>query len=89
MLTRLGAATAIVLLSFATAAAQAPAPGAAPNAQRHRSLLSVNVPTDKWSGNRAMDDIAALLRFTPRSLDTPGHQKTIDYIQGRSPRPAR
>ena len=28
-----------------------------------------------------MADIATQLRFTPRSLDTPGHQKTIDFIE--------
>ncbi len=37
--------------------------------------------TDGWSGDRAMTDIAAQLKFTPRSLDTPGHQQTIDYIE--------
>lgn len=39
------------------------------------------VATDGWSGERAMADIAAQLRFTPRSLDTPGHQQTIDFIK--------
>ncbi len=39
------------------------------------------VSTDGWSGERAMADIATQLRFTPRSLDTPGHQKTIDFIE--------
>jgi peptidase M28-like protein len=34
-----------------------------------------------WSGQRAMDDIAALLRFTPRSIDAPGHQQAIDFIK--------
>jgi Zn-dependent M28 family amino/carboxypeptidase len=36
---------------------------------------------DLWSGQTAMADIAALLQFTPRSLDTPGHQRAIDYIK--------
>jgi len=36
---------------------------------------------DLWDGQRAMADIAALLKFTPRSLDTAGHQLTIDYIK--------
>jgi glutaminyl-peptide cyclotransferase len=36
---------------------------------------------DLWDGQRAMADIAALLKFTPRSLDTAGHQQTIDYIK--------
>jgi Zn-dependent M28 family amino/carboxypeptidase len=34
-----------------------------------------------WDGSRAMADIEAQLRFTPRSMDMPGHQKTIDYIK--------
>jgi len=34
-----------------------------------------------WDGQRAMADIAAQLKFTPRSLDTAGHQQTIDYIK--------
>jgi|SRR5579864_7616787 len=34
-----------------------------------------------WDGNRAMAHIAAQLRFTPRAMDTPGHQQTIDYIK--------
>jgi Zn-dependent M28 family amino/carboxypeptidase len=42
---------------------------------------SKEIPIGHWSGDRAMGDIAAQLRFTPRSLDTPGHQKTIDYIK--------
>lgn len=41
------------------------------------------VVTDTWSGGRAMADIAAQLKFTPRSLDTPGHQATIDYIEAQ------
>ena len=34
-----------------------------------------------WDGQRAMAHIAAQLKFTPRSLDTAGHQQTIDYIK--------
>jgi glutaminyl-peptide cyclotransferase len=41
------------------------------------------VPIELWSGDRAMNDIAAQLRFTPRSLDKPGHQQTIDYIESQ------
>jgi glutaminyl-peptide cyclotransferase len=33
-----------------------------------------------WSGERAMGDIATQLQFTPRSLDAPGHDKTIAFI---------
>jgi glutaminyl-peptide cyclotransferase len=41
------------------------------------------IPADVWSGDRAMDDIAALLKFTPRSIGAPGHQQTIDYIESQ------
>jgi hypothetical protein len=41
------------------------------------------VPLDAWSGERAMDDITALLRFTPRSMGAPGHQQAIDYIEAQ------
>jgi hypothetical protein len=34
-----------------------------------------------WSGDRALADIGNLLQFTPRSLDTPGHQRSIDFIR--------
>jgi hypothetical protein len=39
------------------------------------------VPADVWNGDRAMADIAAQLRFTPRSIGAPGHQQIIDYIE--------
>ncbi|WP_423956234.1 M28 family peptidase [Bradyrhizobium sp.] len=39
------------------------------------------IPIELWDGQRAMADIAEQLRFTPRSLDTAGHQKTIDFIK--------
>ncbi len=39
------------------------------------------VKLDLWDGQRALADVAALLKFTPRSLDTAGHQLTIDYIK--------
>lgn len=59
--------------SFYGSAAAEPAGGDRPGSKQ--------IATDAWSGERAMDDIAAQLRFTPRSLDTPGHQQTIDYIE--------
>jgi glutaminyl-peptide cyclotransferase len=40
-----------------------------------------DVKLDLWDGQRAMAHIAAQLKFTPRSLDTAGHQQTIDYIK--------
>jgi glutaminyl-peptide cyclotransferase len=39
------------------------------------------IPIELWDGQRAMADIAEQLRLTPRSLDTAGHQKTIDFIK--------
>ena len=39
------------------------------------------VKLELWDGQRAMAHIAEQLRFTPRSLDTAGHQQTIDYIK--------
>ncbi|MBR0778912.1 M28 family peptidase [Bradyrhizobium diazoefficiens] len=35
---------------------------------------------ESWDGRRALAIIVDLLRFTPRSMETPGHQKAIDYI---------
>jgi len=49
------------------------------------------IPLNAWSGDRAMADIAALLRFTPRSIGAPGHQQAIDYIEAemaKTPFPA-
>jgi Zn-dependent M28 family amino/carboxypeptidase len=37
--------------------------------------------TDLWDAQRAMAHIADQLRFTPRAIETPGHQQTIDYIK--------
>jgi glutaminyl-peptide cyclotransferase len=68
------AAAALVPLSPHTAAAQTAGDG---NAGANE------VAVDGWSGERAMNDIAAQLRLTPRSLDTPGHQQTIDYIESQ------
>jgi Zn-dependent M28 family amino/carboxypeptidase len=45
------------------------------------SVARADVDISIWDGSRAMAHIEALLRFTPRSMDTPGHQKTIDYIK--------
>ena len=39
------------------------------------------VQVDLWDGKRAMEYIGELLRFVPRSIDTPGHQQAIDYIK--------
>lgn len=42
---------------------------------------AAEVKTELWDGERAMADIAGLLRFTPRAIETPGHQDAIDYIK--------
>jgi len=39
------------------------------------------VRTELFDGQRAMTLITEQLRFTPRSLDTAGHQQTIDFIK--------
>ena len=41
------------------------------------------IPANVWSGDRAMDDVAALLKFTPRSIGAPGHQQAIGYIESQ------
>ena len=38
------------------------------------------IDSSLWSGQRALDIIVQLLKFTPRSMETAGHQQTIDYI---------
>ena len=50
-------------------------------------LLSIAPPSahadvkiDSWDGKRALAIIVDLLRFTPRSMETVGHQQAIDYI---------
>ena len=42
---------------------------------------STQIKTELWDGTRALKLIGEQLRFTPRSLDTPGHQQTIDFIK--------
>ena len=36
---------------------------------------AADVQLDLWDGQRAMSRIADLLRFTPRSIDAPGHEE--------------
>jgi Zn-dependent M28 family amino/carboxypeptidase len=45
------------------------------------TAADAEVKLDLWDGQRALAHIAAQLRFTPRALDTAGHQLTIDYIK--------
>jgi peptidase M28-like protein len=46
-----------------------------------QSQIQGQVQTDLWDGQRAMGVIGDLLRFTPRSMETAGHQQTIDFIK--------
>jgi len=62
----------LLLAGVAVAAAQSPAP--TPALPPPQSL-------PPWNGPRAMADIAHLLSFGRRSLDTPGHEKTLRYIE--------
>ena len=47
----------------------------------HPPAARAEVQLDLWDGQRAMGRIADLLRFTPRSIDAPGHEQAIDYIK--------
>lgn len=38
------------------------------------------IKIESWDGKRALATIVDLLRFTPRAMETPGHQQAIDYI---------
>ena len=58
------------LLGIALAALQLAAAAAPPS----------QAAVEPWSGKRAMEDIEALLRFTPRSPGAPGHEQAIAYI---------
>jgi len=46
-----------------------------------RPAVAAEVKIDQWDGKLALGHIADLLRFTPRSMEAPGHQQTIDYIK--------
>lgn len=43
--------------------------------------LAAGAQTELWDGKLALAHIANLLQFTPRSMEAPGHQQTIDYIK--------
>jgi Zn-dependent M28 family amino/carboxypeptidase len=43
--------------------------------------FAAEVQTELWDGKRALTHIADLLHFTPRAMEHPGHQQTIDYIK--------
>ena len=38
------------------------------------------IKVDSWDGKRALSTIEDLVKFTPRAMETPGHQQAIDYI---------
>src|ERR1700748_3213211 len=38
------------------------------------------IKIESWDGKRALATIVDLVRFTPRAMETPGHQQAIDYI---------
>jgi glutaminyl-peptide cyclotransferase len=42
---------------------------------------AAEVQSELWDGKLALGHIADLLRFTPRAMEAPGHQATIDYIK--------
>src|ERR1700676_3967709 len=42
---------------------------------------TINPDVSLWQGKRALADIEKQLSFGVRALDTPGHQKTTDYIK--------
>ena len=46
-----------------------------------QSATAAEIQTELWDGQRAMAAIADLLRFTPRSMEAPGHEQAIDYIK--------
>jgi glutaminyl-peptide cyclotransferase len=71
------------ILTIAAAVAASIASIHLARAEPASSNNSAGVPTNGWSGERAMGDIAALLRFTPRSLDSQGHQQAIDFIKAQ------
>ena len=56
-------------------------PSAASRAEVGEQGKADHVKIELWDGNRAMTLINEQLRFTPRSLDTPGHQQTIEFIK--------
>src|SRR5215475_6182896 len=46
-----------------------------------QAQVKAEVKAELWDGERAMAVIGDLLRFTPRSMETAGHQQTIDFIK--------
>lgn len=65
-------AFALVLLVFL--------PGPLPAQDKSGDARAGQVNAESWDGKRALAVIVDLVRFTPRAMETPGHQQTIDYI---------
>jgi glutaminyl-peptide cyclotransferase len=74
-------ALALPLLHPAPARAQGNFQGNVQGQVQGEAQAQSQVQTDLWDGQRAMAVIGELLRFTPRSMETPGHQQTIDFIK--------
>jgi glutaminyl-peptide cyclotransferase len=55
-------------------------PGALRAEVKTDGIKADGIKVDSWDGKRALGVIVDLLRFTPRSMETVGHQRTIDYI---------
>jgi glutaminyl-peptide cyclotransferase len=68
-------------LTLALALAACGGPARAQVKSEAKSEVKSEVKTELWDGQRAMTVIGDLLRFTPRSMETPGHQQTIDFIK--------
>jgi len=68
------------LFALAATALALALPAAASRAEVGEQGKAEHVKIELWDGKRAMTLINEQLRFTPRSLDTPGHQQTIDFI---------
>lgn len=69
------------ILTAAIAAALAQPKGYYAPAAQAADTQAAATPLERWSGERAMADIAAQLRFLPRAIGTEGHERTIDYIK--------
>ena len=50
-------------------------------ATNHDKVVAAASLDQHWNGSRAMRDIATQLSFTPRSIGTVGHLKTINFIK--------
>jgi glutaminyl-peptide cyclotransferase len=73
--------TLVGMMATVVAAAAGFVPASNIAAETVTAAAPADVTVDGWNGEHAMADIATQLRFTPRSLDTPGHQQTIDFIE--------